>query len=857
MSAAPDRTGAAHITLALIPKFPVALRFALRELRGGLRGFRIFIACLALGVAVIATVGSLTRAIEDSLESQGQSILGADFEVRLFQREADKALYDWVQGRGDISASSRLRTMGRNPATQEATLVELRAVDSLYPMYGDLVTDPELSADRLFDARDGVWGAVIDPLVASRLGLETGDRLTLGTTEVEIRALLTKAPDQAHIGFQLGPTVMVRPDVLAASGLVTQGSLITYYYRIKLDAPDSLDDALKALKADFPDETWRITNRRNPAPGFSRGIEQIGEFLVIVGLASLVVGGVGVGNAVKGYMDRKTKTIATLKILGADGATIFWTYFAQVLIIAALAITAGLGIGAITPLLAGAYLPNTVPIEITTGLYPEALVIAALYGILVTIAFTAWPLGVARDLPAVRLFRTLIAADAKAPRGLYVALIAAAGLGVAVLALILAGNRLLAAGFLGGALFSLVLLRASSWLIERAAARAPRPKGALMRMALANLHRPGSATGAVVISLGLGLTLFASMQLISGNLRATLDTNFPDDAPAFFFVDIQNWQLNSFLDTASGIDGVSNIRHVPALRGTIKTVNGTPAADAPVSPDFRWLLRGDRGLSYEDTLGKGSQLVEGTWWDPDYQGPPQISLGRDAAEGLGIGLGDTLTVTVLGRDITAEIVSLREIEWGTFGFNFVILFDPHTLKAAPHTYYATLSASGTAEEAAYATLTLAFPGVTVVRMKDVLSSVNDVVGSISTAVDATSAIAVISGILVLAGAIAAGFRQRVYESVILKVVGAVRSQILWAYTLEFIAIGLVTALIALALALLAGWATTTLLWEQDFIPQIWPMLIVVVVALVVTVGAGLASSWRALGYRPNQVLREE
>lgn len=836
---------------------PAALRFALRELRGGLRGFRIFILCLVLGVAVIATVGSLTRAIEDSLEREGRNILGADLEVSLFQRQAGQGFFDWAAEQGVLSTSSRLRTMGRNPKSGEATLIELRAVDELYPLYGTLESAPALNNRQLFGVKDGVWGAGIDPLVSDRLGVNVGDRLRLGAIDVEIRATLTRVPDQARIGFQLGPAVMVDAGAMQAAGLVTQGSLVTYYYRLKLNTPEALVETRDALKEAFPQETWRITDRRNGAPGLNRAIEQIGELLIIVGLASLVVGGVGVGNAVKGYMDRKTRTIATLKILGADGQTIFWTYFAQVLIIALASILVGLVIGAVAPGLLGGVLPSSIPIAITTGVYGEALLLAAVYGILTTTAFTLWPLGKARDLPAVRLFRALIAPEKRWPRKAYIAVIAGAALGVAGLAVVLAGNQGLAAIFMGSATAALILLRAASWGIERLAAKAPRPKGALMRMALANLHRPGSATGAVVLSLGLGLTLFASMQLISGNLRSTLTDNFPEDAPAFFFVDIQKYELDQFIKTAESLEGVRDIRHVPALRGTIIMVGDTPANEAQVARDYRWLLRGDRGLSYAAELGKGSTLVEGNWWPEDYAGPPQISLGREEAIGLGVDIGDTLTLQVLGREIVAEIVSLRDIEWGSFGFNFVVMFDPYTLKAAPHSYYATLKAEGDAERAAHNALTRQFPGVTAVRMKDVLGEVTRIMDGITGAVDGTAAIAIIAGILVLAGAIAAGFRQRVYESVILKVVGAVRPQILWAYTLEFIAIGLVTALIALGLATLAGWSVATLLWEQDFIWQWQPMVLVLAASLVFTVGAGLASSWRALAYKPNAVLRDE
>ncbi len=837
---------------------PVALRLALRELRGGLNGFKIFMACLILGVTAIAAVGSLTRAIQEGMEREGQSILGGDMEINIFQGQMAEGPRAWMLEQGTLSESARLRTMARVNGASRSTLVELRAVDSLYPLYGDFITTPSLDNTALFEKRGGTWGAAIDPLLADRLGVALGDTLIFGQVKADIRAFIDKEPDKANLGFQLGPSVLVDFDALKETGLVTTGSLINYYYKLRLPSGTDIKAKREELKEAFPDANWRVRDRSTSAPGLRRFIDQMGIFLTLVGISALVVGGVGVGNAVRGYMDRKTRTIATLKILGADGSTVFKTYFYQIMLIGLIAIAIGMVIGAMLPGTLAAFLPDSLPVQPDGGVYPLALVLSALYGLMITVAFTVWPLGKARDLPAVRLFRALVAPETRWPRFIYTAAIFGAATVVVLLAVGLSENRILAAGFMGGAGIALGLLRLTSWLIERVAAKAPRSRNTLVRMAVANLHRPGAATGAVVLSLGLGLTLFAGLALIEGNLKQRLTEQVPDEAPAFFFIDIQGYQLADFEKQAQNIDGVGELESVPNLRGRVIRLNGVKASEVEnINPEVRWVLRGDRGLSYMNELGKGSRLVEGEWWPADYDGEPEVSLGKEVADGLGLTIGDTISVSVLGREITATVKSLREIDWGTFGFNFVTLFDPKTLKAAPHTYMATLKASGDAEETAHRELTNAFPNVTAVRMKEVLSSVNEMMGQIGTAVRATAAVAIIAGIMVLAGAIAAGFRQRVYESVILKVVGAVRSQILRAYLLEYTLIGLITAVIALGLGSLTGWIVVSMVMEMEFTFLIVPMVATVLVSLVVTILFGLGSSFRALGVKPNQVLRSE
>lgn len=838
-------------------KLPVALRLALRELRGGLGGFKIFMACLILGVAAIAAIGSLSRAIQDGMEREGQSILGGDMEISLRPEQAWPELSAWMEDQGTVSSSARFRTMGRIDGQMDSTIVELRAVDDLYPLYGEFLTAPALSTRELLEKRGDIWGTAVDPLLANKLGVEVGDVLRFGRVRAEIRAFITREPDKANLGFQLGPSAFLHRDALDETGLVTTGSLIDFIYKIRMPAEADVNAAREDLRETFPDATLRVRDRGTSAPGLRRFIEQMGMFLTLVGISALIVGGVGVGNAVRGYMDRKTKTIATLKILGAHGSTVFKTYFLQVVLIGLFAIVVGLSLGALLPTTLAAFLPDSLPISVSNGIYPVALGLAALYGLMITIAFTVWPLGKARDLPAVHLFRDIVAPERKWPRFIYLSAIFGAAVTVVLLAVGLSNNRILAAGFLAGTAVTFGILRLTSWLIERTAAKAPRPKNALARMALANLHRPGAATGTVVLSLGLGLTLFAGLTLVQGNMSKQLETQVPQDIPGFFFVDILKQDRDSFVETAEALKGVSSIEIIPNLRGKVVQLNGVPAQDVEIDPEVRWVLRGDRGITYMREINKGSSLVEGDWWPEDYQGAPEVSLGKEQADGLGLKIGDTITVNVLGRDLTATVRSLRDIDWGSRGLNFVIVFDPHTLSAAPHTYISTLKITQEQESAAHRALSNAYPNVTIVRMKEVLESVNNMVDQIATAVLATALVSIVAGILVLAGAIAAGFRQRVYESVILKVVGAVRSQILRAYLLEYALIGLVTATIALGLGSLVGYLVVAQVMEMPFTFLPVPMIITVSVSLAVTILFGIGSSFRALSIKPNAVLRTE
>lgn len=846
---------------------PIWVRIALRELRGGLNGFKVFIACLIVGVATIAAIGSLTKSIESSLSSEGKIILGGDIEISVDRTPLPPQAINWVQKRARMITTTRMPTMVRalkaNNKTNtlgESTMVDLRSVTYGYPLYGTVETAPQLPMAEILAEKEGIYGVAVEDLLADRLNLSVGDRLRLNQIEVEIRALVLNEPDKANLGFQIGPTVFLSSTALPKTGLVQFGSQIDYDYKLILPENSKQDIAQfkTDLQAEYPESDWRIRDHTNAAPGLRRFIDRMGMFLTLVGLTALIVGGVGVGNAVKGYMDFKTKTIATLKILGASGSMIFKIYFAQIIMIGAASIAVGLMIGSYAPGVLIDLLPDSIPITAKAGVYMEPLVLAALYGLLTTTAFTAWPLGKARDLPPVRLFREQVDSDRKRPRWTYVALIVACMVAVVALAIGYSDRKVFTGVFLIGAVLSLGILQFASSVIQWLARRLPRMQKPLVRLAVANIHRPGATTGPVTISLGLALTLFTAIALIEGNLDAQVREQVPERAPSFFFLDIQKDQLPALKSEITALDGVNGLESLANLRGTVTKIKGKSFDPEDFDTSVRWVLRGDRPITYMTEKPQGSDIIAGTWWPADYSGAPEISIGEDQARGLGLSVGDTITMNILGAEITASVRSLRKINWGSMGFNFVFIFDPYTLAQAPHTFMASLSTqTPAAEKAAFKVVTDNFANVSVIRMKEILQRVNDLLSQISVAIKWTAVVAILSGVLVLAGAIAAGFRQRVYESVILKVVGAVRRQILWAYVLEYMMVGLIVAFIALGIGGLAGYAVVTQGWEMQFQWLPVPVFTTLIVSLLFTMGFGLSSSLRALSVRPNTILRNE
>ena len=838
------------------------LRFAMRELRGGLHGFYVFIACIALGSMAIASVGSLAASLADGLAREGRVILGGDLAFTLIQREAAPAEREFLQAHGQVSSAATMRAMARTSAGQ-ATLVEMKAVDGAYPLFGEALLDPPGPLANALAQRDGVFGAVADPTLMARLELKPGARIAIGNANIEIRAALASEPDKLAGGIGFGPRLLVNQDALRATGLLQPGSLVRWHYRLRLPNNDASDAAAKAISAQartqLPEAGWDIRGRSNASPQLERNVERFTQFLTIVGLTALLVGGVGVGNGVKSHLDRRRETIATMKALGASGRRIFTIYLTQVLLLALLGGAIGVTIGAVLPFVVSWTFGAIIPLPIVPALHPAELFLALIYGMLTALVFALWPLGRAHDVPVAELFRDMVAPQPRRPRKRYVAFTAIAVGVLATLAVLLAYDRRVAIIYVATAAGVFLLLRVVASLLMLVARRAPRVSATGLRMAIANIHRPSALTPTIVLSLGLGITLLVTVIEIDGNLSRQFSNELPAKAPSFYFLDIPADQAEPFGNFVRAQAPAAKLEDVPMLRGRIISAGGTPAENIKPKDEAVWVLQSDRGLTYSNQIPAGSHLVEGQWWAPNYNGPPLVSFEKRIADGLGLKLGEPVTVNVLGRNITATIANMRAVDWETLGINFVMVFSPNSFRGAPHTHLATLTYPGgssvTQEAAVIRAVAENFPMVTSVRVKDALEAVGSIIGNLLLAIRGASAITLIAAVLVLGGALAAGHRYRVYDAVILKTLGATRLRLLTAYCIEYLLIGGATALFGVIAGSLASWLIVAQLMHLPFTWLPWPALAAALGAVVVTVTLGLAGTYAALGQKPAPVLR--
>ncbi|WP_068118449.1 ABC transporter permease [Tropicimonas marinistellae] len=837
----------------------VASRIARRELRGGLRGFRVFLACLALGVAAIAAVGSVRSGIEAGLAREGAVLLGGDAEMSFTYRYAEPAERAWMEANAStISEIVDFRSMAvvGEGETEERALTQVKGVDGMWPIYGEVGLDPPMPLATALAEQDGLPGALMERVLAERLGLDTGDTFRLGTQVFRLAAILEREPDDAGDGFGLGPRTLVRTEALANSSLLAPGTLFETHYR--LEFPEGTD--LVAMKTEarglFRDSGMRWRDSRNGAPGVAAFVDRLGAFLVLVGLAGLAVGGVGVSAAVRAYLDGKREVIAVLKTLGADARTIFAAYLMQIGVLSLAGIALGLALGGAVPLLLAPVIEAQLPVPAEFDLYAAPLAEAALYGALTALLFTLWPLARTEEVRAASLFRDVVSGKWRAPRPVYLAVTGLLAAGLVACAAWFSGVPRLALYAAAGVIGSLVLLVLAAQGIRRLAhrlARAPAIRGrTALRLALGAVGGPGGEATSVVLSLGLGLTVLAAVGQIDANLRGAIARDLPEVAPSYFVVDIQPDQLDGFLERVEGDAGVSRVETAPMLRGIITRINGAPAREAVGD---HWVLNGDRGVTYSARPTEQTTVTNGEWWPDDYSGDPQVSFAAEEAAEMGLKLGDEITVNILGRDISAEITSFREVDFSTAGIGFILSMNPAALAGAPHSHIATIYADPEAEAAILRDLAHAYPNITAIRVRDAIDRVSEVLAGIAAAITYGAAATLVTGVTVLIGAAAAGERMRVFEAAVLKTVGAVRAQVLGYFAIRSALLGAAAGTVAILCGGLAGWAVTTFVMETDFAFEPVSALLIVIGGILATLFAGLAFAWRPLSARPAQVLR--
>ncbi len=831
-------------------------QIARRDLNARFKGLRLLVLCIFLGTAALAAIGTLTAAIERELASSGQELLGGDIEIALWQRSLDEEERDVLADYGTISGGYRLQAMASTP--ENAAPVELKAVDARWPLYGALILDDgrEVAAPQ----GDEAWlakGAI------DRLGIAVGDSFTIGGVTLRAAGIIANEPDRLSEGFQLGPTVIVAEDVPGRAGLLEPGALYQSKHRVAFTNQSRQPQAVEtALNEQFPSAGFTIRTRDRASPGADRFVRQMSDFLTLVGLAALVIAGIGIAGGVSSYLDQRRASIATFKVLGATSADIVRLYALQIGIAALVGSAAGLAAGVlVTPLLASA-LQGLLPVQSGFVIEPARLALAAVYGLLVAFTFAAAPLLRARSFPAMALMRSGIVPLARDRRALI-----ATGIGLAAisaLALLTTAQPRLSGGFLLGAGAALVVLAAIGWGLQRVARALPRPANPILRSALANLHRPGAPTGALVTALGFGLAAFVLLAAVQSAIDGNIQSRVPREAPDYFVLDVPRDQEARFFELVQTPFPDASLRSVPTLRGKVLAFGPkgkmTRVADLAEIPEGAWSLRGERGLTYSDQLPMGNRVVDGEWWSPFHAGEPLVSVDAEQARAIGIGVGDYITIGILGAERTARIANLREVDWENMGFNFTLVFSRNAIGDAPHNLAATIDLPDSADDAARGallrTLVRELPSSSVVEIGGLLVEGRKLLEQVALATLAAAAVTVLAGLAVLIGAIAAARAARTYDTVVLRVLGASRRQILMLQLAEYGMIAGLLALVALALGGVLAWIIITAVFSFDWLPD-WRMVLGVL-------GAGLAlvfifaigGSLPLLRAKPAQALRE-
>lgn len=833
--------------------FRLAGREIKADLRQGFGGWRIFLACLILGVGAIAAAEEMAAAVKAGLRADARNLLGGDLSISQIYRPLGPEALSFLAAKGEVSSYVEMRAMARSEDGQRS-LVELKAVDDAYPLAGELTTEPPLARPI---AQGDAHAALADPNLLDRLGVKIGDFILLGGVKIRVDGVIRHEPDKVASPFQLGPRLMVAKDTLAASGLSRPGAIERHVTLLSLPDGASGEEAREGLERKFPDAHWRVRGLDEAAPGLQRFLDNLSLFLTLTGLTGLLVGGVGVANAVRSQLDAKLPSIAILKSLGADNRQLIGIFGLETLTLAVLGVGLGLALGTLTALVASGVAASALPVRPVIGVYPLPLLKSGLAGLLVTLSFATPAIVSTLSAPVTSALRAKVAGEPLKRRLLSLLSAAPFALLLVLLVVSSAANRFFALWFVLAALASLLLFRLLAWMASwLAKINARHVASPALRLALGQLHRPGSPAASVIVSLGLGLAVLTTLAQIESNLRYQIEARVPNEAPAFFFIDIQPQQESGFMEAAAS-QGARDVQLSRMIRGRVTSLNGVPANQAEIDPSAKWALDGDRGFSTAPTMPEGTHLIEGQWWTPDHQGPPLVSVDARLAKGLGLAVGSRVGFDVLGRPVEAQVASLRDIDWSAASMNFAFLFTPNALEGAPYTLLATAKADAANEAAIERAVTDLYPNISSIRVKDALQSVRGVLEGAGAALAVMAAVTLPSGGLVLAGAIAAGQRRRIYESVVLKVLGADGPTLIKAYLAEFFLLGVATILLAGGIGTLCAYGVVDRMMHMPWSLRPQSSLLLLSLGFLATLIIGHLATAKALRAKPAPYLRNE
>ena len=838
------------------------LRHAWREGRSGIRRIGVYMASIALGVGVLVAVHSFRADVAGSVQVESRALLGGDLRLERNRPFSDSVVrvVDSLEAAGASAVrATTLLSMAYAPTTDLARLLQIRAVDEGFPLYGRVRTTPA-----------GRWGAgldpgeaVVDPAVPIQLGVEVGDSLRLGEATFRIAGTVEGLP--TDLGFQtaVGPRVFIRAAELERTGLLGFGSLARHQIFLRLEGPDAaqrLEDRYRDL---FRSRDVDFDTAEELAGNLTEGLTTLSRFLGLVGLVALLLGGIGVASAIHVYVEERLDGVAVLRCLGATQRDVFLAYLVQTGGLGFLGGAVGVALGLVTQAVLPQLLAGVLPVDVATSFHGEAVVTGVLAGIWIAAVFALLPLlGLRKASPLQALRRDL---DPEAPGGgdrLTVAAYAALGASVLLVSLWQAPSAEVGAGFAAALAVILGLLHLTARGLMAGARRLfPRRAGFEVRHGVANLFRPRNQTTAVTLALGFGVFLVAAV----GQTRESVLDRFTLERDAsranLLLFDVQEDQREE-VRSALREAGAGPVSLTPILPAELATVEGRSVtellADTTDDAPRRWVLTRLYRHTFRDTLTTGETVVAGEWWEsPSPPGSPaRISLENDLASDLRVGVGDRLTWDFQGRRVESVVTSLRTVDWSRFQPNFFVVFEPGSLEGAPRTYVAlTRVPDDESRVRLQGALARAFPNVSILDLARVQETLDAILGRASDAVRFLAGFSVAAGLLVLAGALSTTRFRRMREGALLRTLGAREGQLTRVVLSEFLVLGVVAGAAGVVLGAGGGWLVVREVFELDFILRPLPLLGVLAGTAALTVAVGLLSSRRAVRSPPLEVLR--
>ena len=883
------------------------LKMAWRETRGAWRHFLYFFACIAIGVGALVGVSLFGTSVDRAVTKEARGLLGGDLEIRLthpLSLAGQTVLYSLGERDMVFTHVSELVAMAArlnhgSPVTQSTQIIELKAVEPTYPLYGAIRLDPAQSLETLLhpdERRCGghsCFGAVVQESLLIRMGLSVGDQLKIGQAMFLITGIVRTEPDRMANAFSLGPRVMIAQEGLQAAELIKPGSRVRERYLVKMPPDMPVEPLLSELRGRLAADSARISSYHTAQPQLRQFLDQLSRYLGLIGLTALFIGGLGVGTSIHAFLRDKLRTIAILKAVGADSATVVLTYVVQAIFLGIVGSLAGILLGialqrGLPPLMAGLFASDLlgqlgVSSELSwSSIWP--LVKGATLGLLSTLLFTLWPLLKVRDIHPGVIFRrdaeqTMVEYVSPPSRWwvkwgladrLNVGTAGAIIFGLCVLSVWQAGSWSIGFLFLGALSLAITVLFICARIVVRGLARLPMPHILSIRYAVGNVVRPGGQAAGIMVAIGIGVMVIVTVSLVEQALLHQVQENRPTDAPTFFFIDIQPDQAKDFVSLVERETGRVRPELTPLVRSRLHAINGhIVTAEEGVGKDDKrtegkeergkqWYLTREYVLTFLEQLPKDNELIKGEWWKPgQVLSTPQVSVEEEAATHLGLAVGSIVEFDIQGATVSAEVSSIRKVEWGNFSTNFYMILSPGSLVGAPFTYVGTVRVSPKEEVPLQQAVVASFPNVSAIHIGDVLDSFARVLDRLSLAIRAMALFCVLSGGVVMAAALASTRYRRLYESVILKTLGAPRSLIVRAFAIEYVLLGAVAGLIGLTLGTVLSWVVVRYVFDLSWSIHPQVLGIGLLLTMLLTLIVGFASTYRILGQRPLAVLRHE